>query len=107
MSDWYCRFCSHYTASVRCTCDDPLDPVYRAPKKKRKPRLLDKSYYIGGERNSCYVGHEVHSNLIYVGAPHYEQHAQIHLSLKEAKWIAKTLEKAIARAEKLKSYDGR
>ena len=35
MSDWYCRYCSHYTNSNRCTCDDPPEPLPKSIRVKQ------------------------------------------------------------------------
>lgn len=47
-----------------------------------------------------YVGHEVSNDLIYIGGSYYQDSAQIHLTVKEAKWLQRHLEKALKRVRK-------
>jgi hypothetical protein len=47
-----------------------------------------------------YVGHEVSSNMVYVGGKYYGSSAQVHLSIEEAKWLRKHLLLAIRRSVK-------
>lgn len=57
----------------------------------------DKSWKSDGD---VYVGHLVGDNTIYVGGRYYQNTAQIHLSLGEAKWLRKHLLEAIKRVKK-------
>lgn len=46
---------------------------------------------------NAYVGCERKEQLIYVGGPYYTDHAQVHLTVKEAREVRKLLGEAIRR----------
>lgn len=53
----------------------------------------------------CYIGFE-RQKMVYIGAPHYDDSAQIHLNKEQAEWLLKQLPRAIkAAAFKKKSTE--
>jgi len=62
---------------------------------KKKDKIWD-SHPIG----RVYVGHKVQDSMIYIGGAYYQDHAQVHLTIAEAKWLKKYLNEAIKRTKK-------